>query len=47
MSMDFSEFSLRLGADPRNRDPEFLRARDSSPEFSAAAELAERFEQQL
>ena len=47
MSMDFSEFSLRLGADPRSRDPEFLLARDSSPEFSEAAEQAERFERQL
>lgn len=45
--MDFSEFSRQLGADPRSRDPQFLRACDSSPEFRQAALEAERFEQQL
>ena len=47
MSMDFSEFKRLLGADPRNRDPEFLRARASSPEFEEAAADAERFEDLL
>jgi hypothetical protein len=42
--MDFSDFRRLLGADPRSRDPAFLRARDASPEFSAAAAEAERFE---
>lgn len=44
MSMDFSEFTLRLGAEPRNRDPEFLQARTSSPEHRDAALQADRFE---
>lgn len=47
MSMDFSDFRRLLGADPRSRDPDFLRARDSSPEFSEAAAEAERFEAKL
>jgi Protein of unknown function (DUF3379) len=47
MSMDFSDFKRLLGADPRSRDPDFLRARDASPECSAAAAEAERFEAQL
>jgi hypothetical protein len=47
MSKDFSEFTRLLGADPRSRDPAFLRARDSSPEFSEAAAEAERFEAKL
>ena len=33
MSMNFSEFIRQLGAEPRSQDPEFLRARQSSPEF--------------
>ena len=44
MSMDFSEFKRLLGADPRNRDPEFLRARASSPEFEKEAAGADRLE---
>jgi len=47
MSMDFSEFKRRLGAEPRNRDPEILRARESSPEFEAEAVKAEQFEEKL
>jgi hypothetical protein len=47
MSMDYSEFTRLLGADPRSRDPQFLRARDSSPEFREAAAQAERFEKGL
>lgn len=47
MSMNFSEFKRLLGAEPRSRDPEFLRARQSSPEFEAAAAMAERFEARL
>jgi hypothetical protein len=42
--MDFSEFKRRLGADPRNRDPEFLRARASSAEFEQEAAAADRLE---
>jgi len=45
--MDFSEFLRHLGADPHNRDPEFLRARDSNPEFQQATEAAEAFETRL
>jgi len=44
MSMGFSEFTLRLGAEPRSRDPEFLRARTSTPEHRDAALRADRFE---
>lgn len=47
MSMDFSEFKRLLGADPRSRDPDLLRARDASPEFREAAAEAERFEAKL
>lgn len=47
MSMDYSEYQRLLGADPRNRDPAFLRARESSPEFRDAAAVADRFEAQL
>jgi len=47
MSMDFSEFLRRLGADPGNRDPEFLHARKSDPEFEQAAAAAEAFEARL
>lgn len=47
MFMDFSEFKRLLGADPRNQDPEFLRARVSSPEFEQAAAEADRFEDLL
>lgn len=45
--MDYSDFIRLLGADPRSRDPEFLRARDSSPDFRAAAMQSDRFEQKL
>jgi hypothetical protein len=44
MSMDFSEFKRLLGADPRNQDPEFLRARASSAEFEKEAAEADRLE---
>ncbi len=47
MSMNFSEFKRLLGADPRNGDPGFLRARHSAPEFEQAAIEAERFEDLL
>ncbi len=47
MSMDFSEFKRLLGADPRNRDPEFLRARASSEEFEKEAAEADRLESLL
>jgi hypothetical protein len=42
--MDFSEFKRLLGADPRSRDPEFLRARASSAEFEQEAAEADRLE---
>jgi len=45
--MSFSEFKKLLGTDPWNQDPEFLRARNSAPEFEQAAIEAERFEHQL
>jgi len=45
--MEFSEFRRLLGAEPDSRDPSFLLARESSPEFRAAAAEADRFEQQL
>jgi len=47
MSMNFSEFKKLLGADPWNRDPETLRARNSAPEFEAVAVDAEAFEEKL
>ena len=47
MSMNFSEFKKLIGADPWNRDPETLRARNSAPEFEAAAAEAEVFEEKL
>ena len=47
MSMNFSEFKKLLGADPLNRDPGTLHARDSSPEFERAAVEAENFERKL
>ena len=36
-----------MGAEPRNRDPEFLSARQSSPEFESAASEAGLFEDKL
>jgi len=45
--MNYSEFIRQLGADPASQDPEFLLARDSSPEFSRAAAESDRFERQL
>ncbi len=47
MSMNFSEFIRQLGAEPRSQDPEFLRARQSVPEFRRAAEEADIFEEKL
>jgi hypothetical protein len=45
--MNFSEFKKLIGADPWNRDPETLRARNSAPEFETAAAEAEAFEEKL
>ncbi|MGB5292214.1 MAG: DUF3379 family protein [Lysobacterales bacterium] len=45
--MNFSEFKKLIAADPRNRDPDTLRARQSAPEFEAAAAEAEAFEEKL
>ncbi|MCP4044748.1 MAG: DUF3379 domain-containing protein [Gammaproteobacteria bacterium] len=45
--MNFSEFKKLIGADPRNRDTGTLRARNSAPEFEAAAAEAEAFEEKL
>lgn len=47
MSMNFSEFKKLIGADPWNRDSETLRARNSAPEFEAAAVEVEAFEEKL
>ena len=47
MSMNFSEFKKLIGADPWNRDPETLRARNSAAEFEAVAAEAEAFEKKL
>jgi hypothetical protein len=47
MSMSFSEFRKLIGADPLNRDPETVQARNSAPEFEAAAAEAEVFEEKL
>jgi hypothetical protein len=47
MSMNFSEFKKMLGSDPNNQDPEFLSARDSSPEFQQAAAASDDFEAQV
>jgi hypothetical protein len=47
MSMNFSEFIRQLAADPNCQDPEFLRARNSAPEFAAAASESVRFEARL
>ena len=45
--MNFSEFKKLLGADPWNREPETLRARNSAPEFEQTALEAETFERKL
>ena len=47
MSMDFSEFRLRLGAEPRRQDKEVRAARGASPEFESEARAAELFEDRL
>ena len=47
MSMDFSEFKRRMGAEPRSGDPDLAAARNDSPEHRAFAEDAERFEARL
>ena len=47
MSMNFSEFKKLIGADPWNRDPDTLRARNSALEFENAASEAEVFEEKL
>lgn len=47
MSMNFSEFKRRLGAEPRSADPEMVTARDASDEHRAAAAEAEQFERRL
>jgi hypothetical protein len=47
MSMDFSEFKRLMGADPLNRDPETVQARESAPEFESTARQAEEFEEKL
>ena len=47
MSMDFSEFRRRLGAEPLSDDPELKQARESSPEFEQEALEAQRFEEKL
>lgn len=45
--MNFFEFTQQLGANPTSQEPEFLRARNSSPEFIQAASESDRFERNL
>lgn len=45
--MDFSEFTRRLGAEPRSSDPELVAARDASPRHREAAREADAFEAKL
>ncbi len=47
MSMNLFEFKRLIGADPWNRDPKTLRARNSAPEFERAASDVEAFEHKL
>lgn len=47
MSMNLSEFIRQLATDPGSQDAEFLRLRDSAPEFVAAASESARFESRL
>ena len=47
MSMDFTEFRRRLGAEPLSDDPELQHARKSSPEFEQEALDVRRFEDKL
>jgi hypothetical protein len=47
MSMNFSEFKKLIGADPLNQDHETVQARNSAPEFEAAAAEAGVFEEKL
>jgi len=47
MSMDFTEFKRRIGAEPRSGDPELIAARDLSPEHRETVIKAEAFEQKL
>ena len=45
--MNFSEFKRRLGAEPRSTEPDFVAARDASPEHRRAATEADIFEKRL
>jgi len=45
--MNFSEFKKLIGAEPRNRDAAVTQARESKPEFEAAAREAGVFEDKL
>ena len=47
MSMDFTEFKRKIGAEPNSRDPELLAAREASPEFAKEARAAEQLEEKL
>ena len=47
MSMNFSEFKKLLGADPKIREPETRRARESGNQFEQAIAEAESFERKL
>lgn len=47
MSMNYSDFKKLMGADPGNKDPETLLARQSDPVFEAVAAEAEVFEKKL
>lgn len=45
--MDFTEFTRKLGAEPRSTDPEFVAAREASAEHRQAARDADAFEAKL
>ena len=47
MSMNLSEFIRQLGTDPNSQDPQFLRVRDSAPEFIRATRESAQFEHKL
>ena len=45
--MDFTEFTRKLGAEPRSTDPAFIAAREASAEHRQAAREADAFEAKL
>ena len=47
MSMDFTEFRRKLGAEPRSEEPDFLAACDATAEHQEAAAQARDLEKKL